>query len=567
MKPNDPNWNSTVEAPLCVDDAEDVAWDHEADFVVVGIGAAGAAAALEAREHGLEVIALDRAEGGGATERSGGVFYAGGGTRVQKEVGEEDTPQSMFDYLKLETQGVVRDTTLMRFCTESPETIDWLSGHGVKFSGPVWKEKTSYPAVRYFLYHSDNSLLPRYRSAAKPAARGHRGVISKGKSAVNLGGSIIWPMMKSMQRLGVHLHLKTEVRQLVLSGSGRVLGLRAMQIDAGSPEFKRHGKYLARAERISRVYPVALPGGKLARKLANHYMGKARQIENENRRAVYYRSRRGIALCAGGFIFNRAMVRHHCPKYKKGMPLGTAGDDGSGIRLGESAGGATDRMGRGTAWRFINPPIAWSQGIIVNARGARYVNESCYGATIGEAMVEHNDGIGWLILDSRLVKEAWRQSRPGKVLPFQWQLAALNMLLGKRKAAGVRELSERFGFDFETLSATIDEYNRIARGEAEDPFGKERKEVRGLEPPFHVIDVSLAQRLLPCTVLTMGGLVVDEESGQVLRADRSPVEGLYAAGRTAVGIPSHLYMSGLSIADGVFSGRRAGRHAAAQVSA
>ena len=37
-----------------------------------------------------------------------------------------------------------------------------------------------------------------------------------------------------------------------------------------------------------------------------------------------------------------------------------------------------------------------------------------------------------------------------------------------------------------------------------------------------------------------------------------------AAGRTAVGIPSRSYVSGLSIADCIYSGRRAGKHAAAQ---
>jgi 3-oxo-5alpha-steroid 4-dehydrogenase len=73
------------------------------------------------------------------------------------------------------------------------------------------------------------------------------------------------------------------------------------------------------------------------------------------------------------------------------------------------------------------------------------------------------------------------------------------------------------------------------------------------------MDISLDARLLPCTVLTMGGLVVDEATGAVLRADGTAIGGLYAAGRTAVGVPSHLYMSGLSIADGVFSGRRAAR--------
>ena len=61
-------------------------------------------------------------------------------------------------------------------------------------------------------------------------------------------------------------------------------------------------------------------------------------------------------------------------------------------------------------------------------------------------------------------------------------------------------------------------------------------------------------------MLTLGGLVVDEETGQVLPRRRVGGPGLYAAGRTAVGICSNSYVSGLSLADCVFSGRRAGRH-------
>ncbi|MDH3616911.1 MAG: FAD-dependent oxidoreductase, partial [Gammaproteobacteria bacterium] len=213
MKPGDPNWHSVIEAPHVIDDEAEINWDNDTDLVVVGWGAAGAATALEAREQGLQVIALDRAEGGGATAMSGGVIYAGGGTSTQKEVGEDDTPQAMFDYLKLETQGVVSDATLMKFCEDGPETIDWLKSHGVRFSGPVWKKKTSYPGVKYFLYHSDNSLLPKYKAVAKPAARGHRGVIRKGRSAVNLGTSMTGPMTHSALAKGVQLHKKTEVRQ------------------------------------------------------------------------------------------------------------------------------------------------------------------------------------------------------------------------------------------------------------------------------------------------------------------------------------------------------------------
>jgi 3-oxo-5alpha-steroid 4-dehydrogenase len=60
-------------------------------------------------------------------------------------------------------------------------------------------------------------------------------------------------------------------------------------------------------------------------------------------------------------------------------------------------------------------------------------------------------------------------------------------------------------------------------------------------------------------MLTLGGLVVDEGTGAVRRQDGSAVAGLFAAGRSAVGICSRSYVSGLSLADCVFSGRRAGR--------
>jgi 3-oxo-5alpha-steroid 4-dehydrogenase len=57
-------------------------------------------------------------------------------------------------------------------------------------------------------------------------------------------------------------------------------------------------------------------------------------------------------------------------------------------------------------------------------------------------------------------------------------------------------------------------------------------------------------------------LQVNETDGHVIDAQGTDIPGLYAAGRTAIGIPSCRYVSGLSLADCVFSGRRAGRAAA-----
>ena len=67
-------------------------WQREADVVVVGLGAAGACAAIEARLAGAEVVVLERASGGGGlTATAAGHLYLGGGTRVQRACGFDDT--------------------------------------------------------------------------------------------------------------------------------------------------------------------------------------------------------------------------------------------------------------------------------------------------------------------------------------------------------------------------------------------------------------------------------------------------------------------------------------------
>src|SRR5512134_194917 len=75
-------------------------WDDEVDVLVVGLGAAGAAAALEASRSGAETLVLERAGGGGGTSAmSGGVLYLGGGTALQKACGFEDSAEEMCRYL------------------------------------------------------------------------------------------------------------------------------------------------------------------------------------------------------------------------------------------------------------------------------------------------------------------------------------------------------------------------------------------------------------------------------------------------------------------------------------
>ena len=75
--------------------------------------------------------------------------------------------------------------------------------------------------------------------------------------------------------------------------------------------------------------------------------------------------------------------------------------------------------------------------------------------------------------------------------------------------------------------------------------------------PFYATDIGAGLKLSPIPALTMGGLVVDEDTGQVIDDDGMAIKGLYAAGRNAVGICSEFYISGLSLGDCVWSGLRA----------
>lgn len=560
------SWAGLIEPPLRITNPDEQPWSEAADLVVVGLGGAGVAAALEAIEGGTSVIALDHYEGGGSSAANGGVFYAGGGTRIQREAGEEDTPEEMYKYLKLEVGDVVGDATLHRFCDESAATVDWIVGHGGKLNSRVYREKTSYPPLNYFLYHSDSSLAAPYAKHAKPAARGHRAYTRNGKKAWGLGGGIYFPLRDAAIKAGVVFHKHAETRQLVLDASGRVIGVKAMTLPPGGSATRRFSRYIAAASWLFAALPTVFPGAFITLGLGQWCLARARRIERKHRVTRWIRARHGVLLSTGGFIMNHAMLAHYAPKYATGMPLGTLGDTGSGILLGQSAGGALRLMDQISAWRFFNPPAAWAKSLLVNARGERFCNETLYGASIGRAIVEGQGGKAWLVYDKRLRREAFKQAFDREIVPFQRHVTLLNLLFNAVKAPSLEALAAKLGFDTPAFLETVATHNRAARGEAPDPFERRAEEAgEFVEAPYYATDVSIDSKLMPLPVLTVGGLQVDERTGRVLDEAGAPIAGLYAAGRTAVGICSNIYVSGLSYADCVFSGRRVARDVTARV--
>ncbi|MDC0254675.1 FAD-binding protein [Bacteriovoracales bacterium] len=518
--------------------------DDKKDLIIVGFGAAGAVAALEAADQGARVLLIDRFKGGGSTAISGGVIYAGGGTYYQKLARVQDSPEHMYEYLKSEVGESVSSQTLKKFCEESSGSIDWLREKGVPFSPKFYPKKTSYPPRSYYLYFSGNELSYPH---SEPFPRGHR---VKGPG---LSGETFFDSLKMAVEKNDLIQTKTQSKVLdLIVEESKVKGVKVQTIN--NEKASTLHNVLSKTLTLLRYVLIYLPFFRvLIEKIILFLESSYSETEN-----IY--AEKGVILTSGGYIFNREMVKEFIPQYQKGFPLGTIADDGSGIKMGQRAGGKLSKMERASAWMFFVPPRSFSQGVLVNLKGERICNEEYYGATIGDEIVLKHEGKSYLIFNSSVWKKALRQTLQEPHTWFQVATSFTNLFFNRKRAPTLEKLAEKCGIE-ETLSKTIESYSQSEK----DPLGKSKENKVSLnEGPFYAVRCFLDNKLFPCPTLTLGGLEVDEETGAVLKEDGSIIEGLYAAGRSAAGLTSQTYVSGLSLADCVFSGRRAGKMALSQ---
>ncbi len=538
-----------VEPAILVDDVDAEHWDAHCDMLVVGVGLAGACAALRASEDpALSVIALDRGLGGGASKLSGGVVYMGGGTKAQREAGIDDSPENMAAYLAFETGDSLRPETLDRFSRQSTGFQDWLEKYGARFGGPATEDKTSYPNDAS-LYFSGNETTPAGRALASPAQRGHRAKPAKGGEPTALSGAyLLPPLLASIdQQPNIDFWRQTRAHRLIVDRSGAVVGVEVLRIPSGFAA-KRHGWLYG----LSNNTPLAVLG--LLGKVRNAVV----KIEQSAAKTLRIRVRKGVVLSAGGFTYNRAMMAKTAPAYLASVPLGTIADDGSGIKLGMSVGAKTDKLDRVSAWKFLYPPASWTKACSIGPDGRRLISEEYYGARTGEAVFERAGGKAWLILDAPLQDIVRGEIDAMQKMLFQKVQFRAILKDYTVSADTVHELAAKIGVDGSALETTLGDYNAAIANGSPDPFGKSEKLRRPISTgPFYATDIGAHLKLSPIPALTMGGLVCDEESGAVMGSDGQNICGLFAAGRTAVGICSNYYVSGLSLADCVFSGWRA----------
>jgi 3-oxo-5alpha-steroid 4-dehydrogenase len=463
-------------------------WHREADVLVVGYGAAGACAALGAREQEADVLVLERASGGGGTSaNSTGEIYFGGGTPVQKACGFEDSPEDMYRYLMASCGPEPDEAKIRLYADSSVDHFHWIVAQGVPYKESFYGDG-SYVFTDDCLAWSGSELNTRYAAVARPAPRGH----TAQREGIVAGGELMRALCEATVRSGATVLPDCRVERLVQDEDGRVVGVVA-------------------------------------------------RVDGEERN---FRGRRGVVLCAGGFINNEEMLRSHAPWLLRcKLRLGVDGDDGRGIRMGVAAGGEAIRMDTACIVLPFTVPKQHVKGILVDAVGQRFVNEDAYQTEVGELALRAHDGQVFLILDEEIYARPFPPA----------ELAAV--------AETVEELERELGMPEGSLQHTVEYYNTHAAHGRDPLFQKTVELLKPLDrPPFAALDLRVESALW--SVFTMGGLHTSVD-GEVLTPEGAPVPGLFAAGRTTSGIAAQGYSSGLSLADATFFGRRAG-HAAAR---
>ncbi|WP_030169863.1 FAD-dependent oxidoreductase [Spirillospora albida] len=475
--------------------AADVTFDHECDVLVVGFGAAGAAAAQEAAAAGADVLVLERSSGpGGTSAQSGGELYLGGGTEVQKACGFDDTPDDMFAFLKAALGPHADEEKLRLYCDGSVEHFEWFRACGVPFKPTLFEKPGWMPYTEDGLMWLGENAWP-YNTIAKPAPRGHRPA-----TTMFAGGILMEKLIGAATAAGAVAHQDTVATNLVVE-DGRVVGV-------------------------------------VARKFSDR---------------VVYRARRGVVLTTGGFVDNEDMLADHAPILLGHDKVSDGTSDGSGIKIATAAGAATRRMASVEIALTANPAVI-CRGMLVDGLGQRFINEDVYPGLFSHKAVQHRTGPFWAIIDEAGYEDIDEADMWG-VRPVHAGETAT-------------ELAESLGLPPGALEATIETYNRHAE-QGEDPyFHKDAKWLRPLKGPFAAIDPRDgffgAGRMGAGTGaggFTLGGLHTTVD-GEVLNNSGERITGLYAAGRTASGIHGEGYISGTSLGDGTFFGRRAGRKAA-----
>lgn len=269
----------------------------------------------------------------------------------------------------------------------------------------------------------------------------------------------------------------------------------------------------------------------------------------------YTLTAQSVIIATGGFGANIAMVAKQQPSLSGFATLNHPGATGDALGWVTAIGGATVQMANiqihptaeATNHVLITEAVRGNGAILVNHEGRRFCNEMDTRDVVSAAILAQSQGEALLVFDQEVRKS----------------LASIETYSSQHllsEGNTIAELAGAVSVPAETLSQTISRYNTQQKAGRDEDFGRIATAMPvSLEtPPFYAV------RVTPAIHHTMGGLSVNTQT-QVLRADGTPIVGLYAAGEVTGGLHGANRLGGNGVADIVVNGRLAGLAASMNV--
>ena len=204
-------------------------WDHQADIVAVGSGAAAYSAAITARERGAEVIMVEKGSlWGGTTLRSGGGFWIPN-NRFQREKGIVDQRDDAMRYMTRYSFPQLYNPTderlglpenefnlISTYCDTASKMVDFMENLGaIKAMQEInW---TGQPQVDYMDHLPENKGI-----------RGRTLYCITPDGKLGWGGELIRQLKVWADGHGIPLLLNHRVTRIVRNSKGEVAGVEAV---------------------------------------------------------------------------------------------------------------------------------------------------------------------------------------------------------------------------------------------------------------------------------------------------------------------------------------------------
>ena len=499
----------------------------EADFVVIGSGAAGLTGAITARRRGLSVTVLEAQDVVGGTTARSGTWIWSPNNRWMREAGFTDERDDAIRYMARLSFPDRYQAEAERFGLDAHE-FEMLNTF-YSTSGLALEELAEAGALDPVV--KDNA--PDYfADLPEDKAPYGRVIVSRGRARPDqlTGAEWVLDLRDSALRLGVDIRYGYRVSDVIQSG-----------------------------ERVTGV------------------IGK-----NKNRTFAVH-SKRGVLFATGGFTHNPELMSDHMssPVRIGGASKGSRGDF---MRIGASLGAKLHNTA--AAWlapipleALVRDPESVTTNIfalrgdsmvLVNKYGQRTVNEKLPYHELGRSMLrwdameaEHPDLRMYMIFDksARVHFSDGTSGNPIKP-PNEHDPNLVEGETLDELASAIRRRIEDLGpvamaslelsSDFEIgLKETIEEFNKHAATGTDPNFNRGESAIELFRNgparpgndknpalfPFDETGPYYALILAPGTLDTKGGPAIDSEA-RVLRAvDGKPIPGLFAAGNCA-GFPS-----------------------------